>query len=111
MDNWEGAPGAVVVVGGRAATREGQLLAWANDMETTIATQVCCLGQAALLQCIALPRPCADSATLTVQGAVEVLPSLNSTPARAVARVRARKGARAVALRVPVRLVVARIPA
>ncbi|KAK9840557.1 hypothetical protein WJX81_000946 [Elliptochloris bilobata] len=39
MDNWEGAPGAVVVVGGRAATREGQLLAWANEMEATIATQ------------------------------------------------------------------------
>lgn len=78
MDNWEGAPGAVVVVGGRAATREGQLLAWANDMETTIATQVCCLCQAALLQCIALPSPCTDSATLTLQGAAEVLPSLNS---------------------------------
>ena len=41
MDNWEGAPGAVVVVGGRANTREGQLLAWANEMEATIVTQVC----------------------------------------------------------------------
>lgn len=81
MDNWEGAPGAVVVVGGRAATREGQLLAWANDMESTIATQVCCLCQAALLKRIALPTPCTDSATLTLQGAAEVLPSLNSIPA------------------------------
>lgn len=42
MDNWEGAPGAVVVVKGRANTREGQLLAWANEMEATIVTQVCC---------------------------------------------------------------------
>ena len=42
MDNWEGAPGAVVVVRGRANTREAQLLAWANEMEATIVTQVCC---------------------------------------------------------------------
>lgn len=41
VDNWEGAPGAVVVVAGRAATREGRLLAWANEMEATIASQVC----------------------------------------------------------------------
>ncbi len=40
VDNWEGAPGAVVVVAGRAATREGRLLAWANEMEATIASQV-----------------------------------------------------------------------
>lgn len=30
-----------MVVAGRAATREGRLLAWANEMEATIASQVC----------------------------------------------------------------------
>ena len=39
-DNWEGQPGASVVSGGNKATREGQLLSWATEIEALVSTQV-----------------------------------------------------------------------
>ena len=70
VDNWEGAPGAVVVVGGRADTREGQLLAWANEMEATITAQVCCCLTLLSSLCSGsqqLPRQCLAVADLALR--------------------------------------------
>ncbi|KAK9802867.1 hypothetical protein WJX72_002038 [[Myrmecia] bisecta] len=38
-DNWGGQPGAAVVAGGHASTRENRLLTWANEIEALVASQ------------------------------------------------------------------------
>ena len=39
-DNWAGGPGAAVLAAGQSTTREGRLVAWAEDIEQLVASQV-----------------------------------------------------------------------
>ena len=39
-DNWAGGPGAAVIAAGKSSTRENRLVAWAEDIERLVASQV-----------------------------------------------------------------------
>ena len=39
-DNWAGGPGAAVIAAGKSSTRENRLIAWAEDIEALVTSQV-----------------------------------------------------------------------